>query len=61
MAEILAPTASNDGGAKVSGIFHAHPVSGIEKEPRYQVERFLHSGNNRDLFGDDFTPRDVAR
>ena len=38
-------------GADVSGIFHAHVVARIDEDPCRQIERLLHTGNDRDLVG----------
>ncbi len=51
-----------DGGrADVSGIFHADAIAGIHEEARDEVEGFLCAGDDGDLIGVQFTPREVLR
>jgi hypothetical protein len=42
-------------------ILHAHPISGIQEQPRHEVERFLHSGDDRYLLGDTLHPTRSAQ
>ena len=48
----FAPTASNTSrSTRVAGVLHADAIAGIQEEPRDEIERLLHPGDDRHLLG----------
>jgi hypothetical protein len=48
-ADLRADAFEHTGRALISGILDAHAIARIEQQPRHQIERVQHSGNDRDL------------